>query len=78
MPEDCILLWRVGNFLFTFGCTEDIEMAIRQMYIRGKLNAVEAGKVRDLIGGYDANIMTEMVYPRLKLIQKTIEKLWKP
>lgn len=71
--KDTKLLWRLGHFIYANGCRKDFELAITDMYLRGKMSDTDCEVLRELIS--DNGIEPGLLTPRLNLITTLINKI---
>lgn len=71
--KDTKLLWRLGHFIHANGCRRDFELAITDMYLRGKMSDSDCEKLRGLVS--DEGIEPGLISPRLNLITTLINKI---
>lgn len=71
--KDSKLLWRLGHFIYLHGCRRDFELAITDMYLRGKMLDYDCETLRELVSdeGIDPGLLT----PRLNAITTLINKI---
>ena len=73
--KDTRLLWRLGYFINANGCRRDFDLAITDMYLKGKMKDTECEHLRKLVKGVDASILHGLVSPRLVEISTLIYKI---
>lgn len=73
--EDTRLLWRLGYFINANGCRRDLDLAITDMYLKGKMNDEHCETLREIIMGIDESIPKGLVTPRLNAITKLILRI---
>jgi len=67
------LLWRLGHFIHVNGCRRDLELAITDMYLQGKMSDSDCEVLRRLIS--DNGIGPGLLTPRLNLITTLINNI---
>lgn len=73
--EDTRLLWRLGYFINANGCRRDFDLAITDMYLKGKMTDTGCEQLRKLVEGVDASILHGLVSPRLFELSILIYKI---
>ena len=75
--EDTRLLWRLGHYIYKNGCRRDLDLAVTDMYLRGKMNDGDCETLREnIIGLYDEiEIEKGLAAPRLEKINNLILKI---
>mgnify|MGYP006921329536 CR=1 FL=1 len=71
--KDTKLLWRLGHFIYINGCRRDFELAITDMYLRGKMSDSDCEKLRGLVS--DEGIEPGLISPRLNSLTILINKI---
>lgn len=71
--KDSKLLWRLGHYIYVNGCRRDFELAITDMYLRGKMSDSDCEYLRGIVS--DNGIEPGLLTPRLNLITTLINKI---
>lgn len=71
--KDSKLLRRLGHFIYLHGCRRDFNLAITDMYLKGKMNDTDCENLRSLVA--DDGIEPGLLTPRLNIITTLINKI---